>query len=126
MKLLNTNSTNNQAIFNSKESASNRSQLVIIHSGSSFMRTVDPFEIKNQQTGIMIYPNPAKGSFIVQNYSGTTTLKLYDLSGRLVKQLPLGSNGLKQIPVGNLRNGLYLIRIENEKGVITKKILIEN
>lgn len=126
LKLLNTNSTNNQVIFNSKEAATNRPQLVIIHSSSSFTRSVHPFEIKNEQTGIMIYPNPAKGSFIVQNYSGMTTLKLYDLAGRLVKQTPLGANGFKQIPVGSLRNGLYLIIIENEKGVITKKILIEN
>ena len=126
LKLLNTNSTNNQVIFNSKEAAASRPELVIIHSSSSFTRSFDPFEIKNEQTGIMIYPNPAKGSFIVQNYSGATTLKLYDLAGRLVKQLPLGATGFKQIPVGKLSNGLYLIRIENEKGVITKKILIEN
>ena len=126
LKLLNTNSTNNHVIFNSKEAATDRPQLVVIHSGSGFTRSVDPFEIKNAPTGIMIYPNPAKGSFIVQNYSGPTALKLYDLAGRLVKQVPLSGTGLKQIPVGNLRSGLYLIRIENEKGVITKKILIEN
>lgn len=93
---------------------------------SPITRLVDPLKINNDQTGIIIYPNPAKGSFIVQNYSGMSTLKLYDLEGRLVKQTPLGANGFKQIPVGSLRNGLYLIRIENEKGVITKKILIEN
>jgi glucose/arabinose dehydrogenase len=126
LKLLNTNSTNNQVIFNSKEAAVNRPQLVITQSGSSFTRSVSSLEMKNEQTGIMIYPNPAKGSFIVQNYSAMTTLKLYDLAGRLVKQLPLGANGFKQVPVGNLRNGLYLIRIENAKGIITKKILIEN
>ncbi len=126
LKLLNTNTTNNQVIFNSKEAATNRPQLVITHSGSSFTRSVDPFEITNEQTGIMIYPNPAKGSFVVYNYSRATTLKLYDIAGKLVKQLPLGARGLKQIPVGNLKNGLYLIRVENENGIITKKLLIEN
>ncbi len=126
LKLLNTNTTNNQVIFNSKEAATNRPQLVITHSGSSFTRSVDPFEITNEQTAIMIYPNPAKGSFVVYNYSRATTLKLYDIAGKLVKQLPLGARGLKQIPVGNLKNGLYLIRVENENGIITKKLLIEN
>jgi len=33
---------------------------------------------------------------------------------------------LIQIPVGRLRNGIYLLRIENEKGVMTKKIVIDN
>jgi hypothetical protein len=46
--------------------------------------------------------------------------------GRLVKQFFINANMLKQIAVGNFKNGLYLIRIENENEVITKKILIDN
>ena len=126
LKLLNTNSSNNQVIFNSKEAAVNRPQLVVTYTSSSFTRSASPFENNLEQTGIMIYPNPAKGNFVIDNFSEAATLKLYDLAGRLVKQLPVAPNTLKQIPVGNLRNGLYLVRIENENGVITKKILIQN
>jgi glucose/arabinose dehydrogenase len=126
LKLLNTNSTNNQVIFNSKEAVTNRPELLIADPGSSLTRSVSPFENNIEQTGIVIYPNPAKGNLIVQNNSEAATLKLYDVAGRLIKQFPIAANALKQIPVGSLRSGLYLIRIENKKGIVAKKIVISN
>ena len=126
LELLNTTSTNNQVIFNSKEATINRPELVVTHTGSSFTKSINTFEVKEEQTAVMVYPNPAKENLIIYNHAEAATIKFYDLSGRMVKHLSVGVNTLKQIPVGNLRNGLYLIRIENEKGVITKKVLIEN
>ena len=126
LKLLNTNSSNNQVIFNSKEAASNRPQLVITDAGSPLTRSVSPAENNREPTGIAVYPNPAKGNLIIQNNSGAATLKLYDVAGRLVKQISINASTVHQIPVGYLRNGLYLIRIENEKGVMTKKVVIDN
>jgi len=63
----------------------------------------------------MIYPKPAKEDLMTHNYSEPGTINFYDLSGRLVRTFCVGVNTLKQIPFGNLRNGLYLIRIENKK-----------
>ena len=126
LKLLNTNSTNNQVVFNSKEAAANRPQLVVTDGGSGFTRSIRPSEINKEQAGILLYPNPAKENLVIQNYAGAATLKIYDAAGRMIRQLSIGANTLNQIPVGRLRNGLYLIRIENEKGVMTKKIVIDN
>ncbi len=125
LKLLNTGSTNNQVIFNSKEAATNRPQLVVAD-GSAFTRSYKSTEINKEQTGILVYPNPAKGNLAVNNYSTAATLKFYDAAGRMVKQVSIGANTFNQIPVGRLKNGLYLLRIENEKGVMTKKIVIDN
>src|SRR5688572_850198 len=125
LKLLNTNSSNNQVIFNSKEAATNRPQLVVTDGGSSLTRNFIPSEKNKEQTGIVIYPNPAKGQLFVQNNSGAATLKFYDAAGRMVKQVSVGANSTNQIPVGRLKSGLYLLRIENEQGILTKKVVID-
>ena len=44
----------------------------------------------------------------------------------MVKQVSIGANTVNQIPVGQLKNGLYLLRIQSEDGVVTKKIVIDN
>ena len=124
LKILNTSSTNNQVIFNSKEAATNRPQLVVTD-GSALTR-LRPSDINQEQTGFLIYPNPARGTLVVKNHSTAATIIFYDAAGRMVKQLSIGANTINQIPVGRLKNGLYLLRIENEKGVMTKKIVIDN
>ena len=126
IKLINTNSTNNQVVFNSKEAASNRPQLVITDAGGA--RTT--FATKNEkpviETGINVYPNPAKGILNVVTNSGSATLKLYDVNGRLVKQQQAAGRSVQQIQIGYLKNGLYLLKIENATGVTTKKLVIQN
>ena len=126
IKLINTNSTNNQVVFNSKEAASNRPQLVITDAGGA--RTT--FATKNEkpviETGINVYPNPAKGVLNVVTNSGSATLKLYDVNGRLVKQQQAAGRSVQQIQIGYLKNGLYLLKIENATGVTTKKLVIQN
>ena len=133
LKLLNTNSSNNQVIFNSKEAATNRPQLVIIDVGARFTQSFRSTEMSKEKTGVLIYPNPAKKSLVVQNNSGEATLRFYDAAGRMAKQLSISANSMNQIPVERLKNGLYLISIvprtsfgESEKGIITKKIIINN
>ena len=113
-------------MFNSKEAASNRPQLVITDAGGA--RTT--FATKNEkpviETGINVYPNPAKGVLNVVTNSGSATLKLYDVNGRLVKQQQAAGRSVQQIQIGYLKNGLYLLKIENATGVTTKKLVIQN
>jgi len=125
LKLLNVNTTNNQVLFNSKEAAANRPELVVTHSGAG-LRLAGTSDNNIEQNSIAIYPNPAKGMLTIHNSSGVATLKLYDLKGRLLRQRLIGRNEVQQIPVRDLKNGLYLIRIQSEKGILTKKIVIEN
>ena len=124
LKLLNTSSTNNQVIFNSKEAATNRPQLLVTD-GSALTR-LTPSGINQEQTSFLIYPNPARGTLVVKNPSTAATLNFYDAAGRMVKQVSIRANTVNQIPVGQLKNGLYLLRIQSEDGVVTKKIVIDN
>ena len=82
-------------------------------------------EIPTIEMDIKVYPNPANGILNVVNVSGTTTIKLYDVNGRLVRQQQaIGKSA--QVPVSHLRNGEYLLKMESTTGVLTKKIVIQN
>ena len=124
IKLINTNSSNTQVIFNSKEAAGNRPQLVVSDAAAR-----PAFITQNEkeviETGVNVYPNPAKDVLNVVN-TEPGNLKLYDVSGRLVKQQQVIEPTLQQLNISDLRNGLYLLRIENEKGTRSKKIVIQN
>ena len=126
IKLINTNSSNNQVIFNSKEAASNRPQLVITDAGEARTILITKDEKPGVETGINVYPNPVKGLLNVLSNSETATLKVYDVHGRLVKQQQIAGRTVQQIPVGYLKNGLYLLRIETTTGATTKKIVVQN
>jgi len=126
IKLINTNSTNNQVIFNSKEAASSRPELVITDEGSARAALITKNENPVIEMGVDVYPNPVKGVLNVRTNSGHATLKLYDASGRIVRQQQVSGKTVQQVPVGYLKNGLYLLKIENATGSTTKKIVIQN
>jgi glucose/arabinose dehydrogenase len=123
LKLVNTNSSNNQIIFNSKEAVVNRPQLAIVDAGAPMTRHTEANE--NYTMNISIYPNPVKDKLIIHNYSEAGVMKLYDLNGKLLKEQFVTANAIKQIAVGNLKNGMYILKIQNEKGTVIKKIFVE-
>jgi len=126
IKLINTSSTNNQVIFNSKEAASNRPQLVVSDAGAARTTFITKNETSAIENDVNVYPNPVRNVLNVVTNAGAATLKLYDASGRLVKQQQMNGKIVQQITVGYLKNGLYLLKIENATGVTTKKVIIQN
>jgi len=124
IKLVNNNSSNNQVIFNSKEAASNRPELVVTDATARQAFITQVGETATQPD-VSVYPNPANGVLNVIN-TEPATLKLYDVSGRLVKQQQATARILQQINISDLRNGLYLLRIENANRIISKKVVIHN
>ena len=125
IKLINTNFSNNQVIFNSKEASSNRPQLVITEAAAR-SSLITKNENPAIEMDINVYPNPAKNVLHVVSNAGLGTLKLYDPGGRLVKQQQINGKTVQQIAVGHLKDGLYLLKIENATGVTTKKIVVQN
>ena len=124
IKLVNNNSSNNQVIFNSKEAASNRPELVVTDA-TARQAFITQVEETATQPDVSVYPNPANGVLNVIN-TEPATLKLYDVSGRLVKQQQAPGRMVQQINISDLRNGLYLLRIENANRIISKKVVIHN
>jgi hypothetical protein len=79
-------------------------------------------EFKPQKEVLNIYPNPAYRQLTIQ---ATTTSKaeyfIYDASGRLLQTG--GFVQSKTIDLGGLAEGVYLIRVETEDGVVSRKFV---
>ncbi len=79
--------------------------------------------IRNIETqDISISPNPATNYFYINTASKITNIEIYDISGKKVKSLTL--NESNKIDISELKNGLYFVRITDNKNVsFTKKII---
>ena len=87
--------------------------------------------IKKIEDSLEIYPNPVvKGSTLyINNPNALTvhTIEIYDLTGRLVKTLALEDRSTHiAIDISSLANATYTVRISNEHGTLSKKIIISN
>jgi hypothetical protein len=81
---------------------------------------------------ISIYPNPTKGDITISltsEISNLTSIKLLDMSGRVVKQIEtetaLGSNQIN-MNISDLTNGVYTIQILNDGQLQAVERLIKN
>ncbi len=77
----------------------------------------------NQISGIRVFPNPAR-DFIQVNSTDNSLKKLtiYNLAGQVVLNLS-GLTEFQIVPVSNLPNGLYLLKLESNSGVSTIKLI---
>jgi len=66
-------------------------------------------------------PNPAKNSFKITTHKKIINVKIYNLLGKLIKVYLAQEN----YSVSSLSKGIYLVSIQSEEGVGTKKLLIE-
>jgi hypothetical protein len=83
---------------------------------------IDEFE----RAGFKLYPNPAGEMInITGNFDGIENIFLKDLSGRTVFKYYKGTGfkDLVMIPAGGLSPGVYILRMEGEKGIFIKKII---
>lgn len=82
---------------------------------------------ESQQVQMLLYPNPATSSFMIQAEQTLNqhTLQLMDLNGRIVKTQLLGNNQL--VDVQTLDNGIYLLQVLNETGkvVYRNKVIVQ-
>lgn len=73
---------------------------------------------------ISLYPNPAQGSFFLQfNDETPRHIALYDLHGRVLIRYSTQLS-LEKINVQGIQPGMYVVRISDARGVITKKLQI--
>ena len=80
-------------------------------------------ELEHTSSIVNLYPNPVSNMLNVSISENTEIIQtcIFDLMGRRVWQ----SGFTKQIPVGNLNDGLYFISLTTAQGqVITQKFII--
>ncbi len=77
----------------------------------------------NVTSDFKLYPNPSKGILNIQtNTIDSVSVSIYDMLGKEVVSENRISNS---IDISNLKNGMYLVKIETNDRSVTKKIIKE-
>ncbi len=71
------------------------------------------------QRQIQIFPNPSSGIFTIQSHLKIEDIRLFTNLG---KEIPLFITDQKQIDLGLFSNGIYIIELRTEAGILRKKI----
>lgn len=72
----------------------------------------------------VLYPNPAKDEFSVSAQNAIEKIGIYSLSGQLLFEQKPQSGNSANVKIGGLASGTYLVRIEGEDFLSTKKLLV--
>lgn len=103
-----------------------------LYSHSVMLPDEDPAGVENTIREVKVFPNPSDGRFKLSfDYSGEEKIvaKVFDITGKLVKDV---SNDLVKseisvtadIDLESPSSGIYFIRIEWGKSLLTKKIIV--
>jgi uncharacterized repeat protein (TIGR01451 family) len=73
---------------------------------------------------ITLFPNPTTGELLISNSNPRNSINgvdVLDTQGRLL--LTKTGSGISKIDVGQLSTGIYLIRVETERGTVVKRVV---
>ena len=74
----------------------------------------DTFEVNGE---IYLYPNPAKNYFTLNTTA--SKVEIYSITGQLVKSFNAANQSKEnQYPIGDLNNGIYLVKVLNENNEV--------
>ena len=95
-------------------------------SSSTFPVTIDDCTGigDNVAASMNIHPNPANEFVTVRSGSTLRTIALFSLTGELVVNQEVSGNEYR-LNTASLPAGLYLIKIDTENGVVSKRLIIE-
>ena len=74
---------------------------------------------------ISAYLSDQRNLRIVGIQRGTTQVRMFNILGKQVLATTLQSNGVDNVPLPSLRQGIYIVQINSEQGTTHKKIVIE-
>lgn len=77
-----------------------------------------------QDSQIVIYPNPAKNILNVKGITYQSSLRIVDIFGKTVFQLQSLNDTLETLDISALANGVYLLQLIQGDAVTTKKFVV--
>ena len=80
---------------------------------------------ENEKVQITLYPNPAKNAVNILSEDGLQRVKIYNLLGQSVDAVTLNGSNKHTIDISNYASGIYFVKIASEKGIATKRLLVE-
>ncbi len=76
-----------------------------------------------------LFPNPSTGRFTIElpaDLHGTASLRVTDVSGRIVARQDLIGTGITEVQLPELPNGLYALALESNRKVLNGTIIIQH
>ena len=76
-----------------------------------------------------LFPNPSTGRFTIElpaDLHGTASLRVTDVSGRIVARQDLIGTGITAVQLPELPNGLYALALESNRKVLNGTIIIQH
>ena len=73
---------------------------------------------------IVVYPNPASDHINISGIRGNAKVYITEISGREILSFNTNSS-FSSLPVGNLNNGIYIVRIVSENEVSSMRVVIQ-
>ena len=95
---------------------------------ASYTSTITGTEELDISAGMTIYPNPATNKIsisTISNLHGETTIRIYKMNGALLQQEKFQSQNPIELDVSALAKGFYLVKIQTNKGIETKKLVVQ-
>ncbi|WP_375559861.1 M43 family zinc metalloprotease [Bernardetia sp. OM2101] len=93
-----------------------------------FVPVIVTGEDEKLANALRIYPNPSTGTFKIElgEIQEQITITVTDALGRFIKteKIPLGAS-LYSLSLTEYSSGIYTIKIQTEKGMVIKKLIIE-
>ena len=69
---------------------------------------------------VRFYPNPAANYLTIDSDITLTKVEIFSILGKKIKEL---NKDFKSIPIEDLSKGVYIIRLQSENGLATKKLI---
>ena len=84
-----------------------------------FEQTIGSLSIENELINeFKVYPNPSNSHISISNITGNFKFEIYTLKGELIKE-----GNYNNIPISELENGIYIIKIISDNRIISKRII---
>lgn len=80
------------------------------------------------QTSILVFPNPTTDKFYIQlsDVVKDLSIEIYDIHGRLIKQVKSNNDKTVEISADGMGKGIYHVRcMSGDKLIVVKKVLVE-
>ena len=90
-------------------------------------QTSDVQIISNNQSEILLYPNPNKGEFTLDklyNFKGEILVQLTDLKGAILQTIQCQNSNLPMQFKSESLNGIFFLKVQTSSKLMLKKVMI--
>ena len=98
-----------------------RLKVIEQNGNSNYSNTVVIHNLKQIASSINVYPIPTKDWINIETQEAILNVKIHDVRGKVVSEI----NGQNKIDIGQLRTGVYIMKVETKSGTTTHKIIKE-